>query len=896
MDLSYENLLNTLSVANGSQRSSDQQSAEAQLKAWEIEKGFHYLLQQIYLKEDLPLQIRWLAIICFKNGVEKYWRPLRANSISKEEKVQIKAKLFDMINEKNNQLTIQNAHSIARIVRFDFPVEWPTIFDQISSMLEVCVFTKNDLVSANNLLIILNQIIKTVAIVRIGRSRQALQTKAPVITPVLVKLYLKFFHQWTVVNLDFAVMEICYLCLKNLRRIIPEGYEQPHKNSEVIEFLSTSIQHLKMLIVEHEKYSSSDMIERYVRCYSKLYVNLINANPTSFILLPNSQEILSTFMTMLDERAKEIYESSGDDESKSSGERGSFWDTLALKGFLILKRVIGYVYKKGAVTLKERNEKEEIQLAIRKLTTTYFTPDVIKHLCDLIINWYLRLKPSDLESWLIEPEEWCNEEISSSWEFQIRPCAENFFQDLITFFKPELSDFILTKISNGLTQNTSVGDILTKDSIMCTFQLSAISIADNVNFDQILTEILIPEATKNDLSENRIIKRRVCLIINEWISIACKEKASRVEIYKLLINLLQPENKLNDSVVKLTAIQTLKTVIDDWDFNKYDFQPFLNEFIKLCITFLSTLEYTESKLYIINILALMLQRCNPLVDPQTLRDILSIIPNYWESVQSENELILKNSLLRVLKNLVISLNEHSTETFSISIPLIKNCCAVISERDREVYSLLSEDGYELWLSILQYFPINFLSEQLESIIELFQYVNFGLVNSTEILPIIISLVRSYALIAPQLFNGNEAVAGEIFTTLAGYLQTMRDDSFVVFISLMDILLLEKSLDEQFIELLVTSGLFKSMIEYIQNDEHHVVNSNKIFLILSRFNPDTLLYLLTHLSIDYPLIVNNWLGNLNNVGNPRNKKINLLALLSLCERAVEKDKLVNLFQS
>lgn len=156
--------------------------------------------------------------------------------------------------------------------------------------------------------------------------------------------------------------------------------------------------------------------------------------------------------------------------------------------------------------MKQRNDKEEVQNAINKLSQKFFTTNVVQHLCDLIINWYLRLKPSDLESWLLEPEEWCNEELSSSWEFQIRPCAENFYQDLIKYFKDDLSGFILNKLSNGLMNNDSTNDILIKDSILCTFQLSASSIADNVDFDKLLQDILIPEGLRNDLMDCKVLK------------------------------------------------------------------------------------------------------------------------------------------------------------------------------------------------------------------------------------------------------------------------------------------------------------------------------------------------------------------------------------------------------
>ncbi|OBA17976.1 ARM repeat-containing protein [Metschnikowia bicuspidata var. bicuspidata NRRL YB-4993] len=873
MAITLEALLEVLNAVEQPDRGEVQQQAEQQLKIWEAERGYHYLLQDIYLKTELPLSIRWVAIICFKNGVEKYWRTSRTNAISKDEKAQIRNRVFDLLDEKNPQLAIQNAHAVARIVRFDIPSEWPDLFDHVSKTLETYVFLKNNLIASNNLLVILNQVVKAVAMVRIGRARHAFQSKAPLLLPVLVKLYLKLFHLWTS-TLDLSVMEVCYMCLKVLRRVIPEGFEQPHKNQDIAEFLKISIGHLQGLVMEHEKYSS-DLLEKFVKLYSKLYVNLINSNPTGFVLMPCAQEIISTFMSLLQNKAETIY---------ASSEENDFWAALALKGFLILKKIVAYVYKQGAVTLKQRNDKEEVNHAIALLKTQLFTPQVIIELCDLIINWYLRLKPADLESWLLEPEEWTNEELGSSWEFQVRHCAENFYQDLIMYLNEDLSGYILNKISSGLANNESLENILIKDSTLCTFQLSADSIADKVSFDQLLTQVFIPEGLRNDHVENKIIKRRVCLIISTWVVVNCSRQ-SRVEIYKLLLNFMDVNNKINDKVVKLTATQSLRVVINDWDFAKQDFQPFLKDFVSLLIAMLGDLSFTESKLYILDTLAALLERCNPLVDQATLVNILQIVPGYWENSGAENndESILKTSLLRVLKNLVISLNQNSTETHFITIPLIKSCCTQSSE----YYYLLSEDGYDLWLSILQYYPSG--ADIKPELIDFFGLVHPALVDSTEILTTILSIARSYALLAPKTFDSEYGV--EIFRVLSGYISTMRDDAFDAFISMMDILFLLQSNDDIFINGLISSGLMNSMIDYVFDENQSIVLANKILVVVSRLawkSPAAFFQICSHLSLDAAKLMEIWVSYYKNNGNPRNKKVNLLALVSLLAFAAPKD--------
>ena len=184
---------------------------------------------------------------------------------------------------------------------------------------------------------------------------------------------------------------------------------------------------------------------------------------------------------------------------------------------------------------------------------------------------------------------------------------------------------------------------------------------------------------------------------------------------------------------------------------------------------LDEFKFTESKLYILNTLAKVIEKCNPLVDYQTLLDILQIIPPNWET--TENEQIIKTSLLRLLRSLVVSLNENSMETHQIAIPLIKACCS----ENLDVYLLVSEDGYDLWLALLQFCPV---TQNLNSeLVELFQLIPVGLRNSTEILPTILSIIRSYALYAPDVFS--EDLASEIFQVIGNYLSKMRDDAYAI---------------------------------------------------------------------------------------------------------------------
>ena len=121
MELNYENLVSVLTFASKSEKKFGTTECRISIEELGNCPWIPLFTTRVYLNTDLPLQIRWLAIICFKNGVDKYWKSSRSNSIQKQEKQQIIAKSMDLINEKNNQLMLQNAYSISKIARFDFP-------------------------------------------------------------------------------------------------------------------------------------------------------------------------------------------------------------------------------------------------------------------------------------------------------------------------------------------------------------------------------------------------------------------------------------------------------------------------------------------------------------------------------------------------------------------------------------------------------------------------------------------------------------------------------------------------------------------------------------------------------------------------------------------------------
>lgn len=79
----------------------------------------------MFLDQSLPLEVRYLAVIQLKNGIDKYWRKTATNAVTKHDKDLIRASLLDAaVNEPDQRLALQSALVVAKIVRFEFPNDW----------------------------------------------------------------------------------------------------------------------------------------------------------------------------------------------------------------------------------------------------------------------------------------------------------------------------------------------------------------------------------------------------------------------------------------------------------------------------------------------------------------------------------------------------------------------------------------------------------------------------------------------------------------------------------------------------------------------------------------------------------------------------------------------------
>ncbi|KAJ7409525.1 Importin-11 [Willisornis vidua] len=111
--------------------------AEEQLKQWETQPGFYSVLLNIFTNHSLDVNVRWLAVLYFKNGIDRYWRRVAPHALSEEEKTTLRAGLITNFNEPVNQIATQISVLIAKVARVDCPRQWPELIPTLVESVKV---------------------------------------------------------------------------------------------------------------------------------------------------------------------------------------------------------------------------------------------------------------------------------------------------------------------------------------------------------------------------------------------------------------------------------------------------------------------------------------------------------------------------------------------------------------------------------------------------------------------------------------------------------------------------------------------------------------------------------------------------------------------------------------
>jgi len=297
--------------------SNDQQQVKTgtqQLQNWERSPGFYSSLQSLYIDYSLPVELRYLAIIQLKNGIDKYWRKTATNAIVAEEKDLIRSRcLRSGIYEPHHRLALQISILTAKIIRYEFPQDWPDAIDSVTESLRTNSQPSSNSMYLSRTLQILLYIIKELSTAKMQRSRTKLHSVTPGVVQTLSIVYTEQLGKW----LSFLrsggndeggaleSMEQSLLALRILRRLIIAGYDFPNRQQETRDIWSSfTAQFAEMLaLVQSAKATLSSqpqhLIEKHLIQVSKLHLEMAKTHAAGFALLPDSTALARAYWGLI---------------------------------------------------------------------------------------------------------------------------------------------------------------------------------------------------------------------------------------------------------------------------------------------------------------------------------------------------------------------------------------------------------------------------------------------------------------------------------------------------------------------------------------------------------------------------------------------------------------------
>ncbi|DAA79692.1 TPA_exp: Uncharacterized protein A8136_0465 [Trichophyton benhamiae CBS 112371] len=756
--LTLPNVIHALTTA-GSSLPQQRQSGTAQLQEWGRQPGFHSLLQDVFTDYSTPFEVRYLSIIQLKNGIDRYWRKTANNALKQDEKNQIKRRAIEAgVVEPASQLALQNALIVAKILRAEFPLEWPEAISEIIEHLRASIRPGANPVQLSRTLLILLQVIKELSTGRLEKTRRGLRSAAPELLHIVASIYVDKVQKWgTFLESGgddeggaLEAVEQSLMSLKVIRRLIVAGFENPNRESDISGFWTLSLTHLGNFYSLIQRQSSTlaseveKLIGKHIIQLSKLHLEMARTHPAPFGLLPQAVDMVKSYWGLVVELGK-MYGSTDFSQLKvgmngdADDDEKPLLEKLGLKALLLLRACAKIAfYPTNTFRYQNQQAKEEKNQCVSLMKSEIFNEDFVVQVMELLVTRFFVFKASDLREWEEEPEEWekQEEEITDAWEFSIRSCAEKLFLDLVINFK----ELLIPKLLNVFYTyaNPQNKDILLKDSLYSAVGLAAACLENHLDFNTFLVSTLVPEIQIQGPGYN-ILRRRISVILGQWVPVKPSD-IDKASVYGIFQHLLDKSDPMNDQVVRVTAGRKLRQVLDPFEFSAEVFQPFSTSILQNLMQLIQEVSLSETKMALLETVRVAVVKMESNITPFA-DQIVSLLPGLWE--QSGDEHLMKQAILTLLSSLIHSMRENSTRYHSMILPLIQKSV----EPGSESLVYLLEESLDLWSAVLSETPNPPSPEILALFPSIFPIFEIG----SDVVRQALEVTESYILLAPREF-------------------------------------------------------------------------------------------------------------------------------------------------
>lgn len=189
-------------------------------------------------------------------------------------------------------------------------------------------------------------------------------------------------------------------------------------------------------------------LESTIEEYGSLYLGLQKAHPVSAALCPAWLDMVRYYWQNIMAEGSRIVEQC---KSNQTADQQQLFQPFLLQGMLLIKDTIknsSYnAGKLGADLLSVTDEEKELALeAGRLIHERFLTPEFVNACAETLVSQYMLLTPNDFSKWEEDPEGWANALDAENWEFELRPCAEMTFMNLLSQYRDQLVPIMLSLV------------------------------------------------------------------------------------------------------------------------------------------------------------------------------------------------------------------------------------------------------------------------------------------------------------------------------------------------------------------------------------------------------------------------------------------------------------------
>ncbi|CAF93281.1 unnamed protein product, partial [Tetraodon nigroviridis] len=396
MDSASSVVLQALTQAT-SQDTAVLKPAEEQLRQWETQPGFYSVLLRIFNNHMLDVNVRWLAVLYFKNGIDRYWRRVAPHALSEEEKTLLRAGLITNFNEPVNQIATQIAVLIAKVARLDCPRQWPELIPILLESVK-----GQDGLQQHRALLTFYHVTKTLASKRLAQDRRLFQDLASGIY-------------------SFA----CSLWSHHTDCFLQQIYARDE--AAALGSLERTLLSLKGRQVGSDS-PCREKLEKTIILFTKVLLDFLEQHPCACIpLIHRSLEFAVSY----------VFTPAGE---------GVTFERFIVQCMNLIKMIVKNDAYKPA---KNIDDSKPESLEADKIKMAFFTYSTLTEIGRRLVSHYFLLTEEELTMWEEDPESFAVEETGGdSWKYSLRPCTEVLFLDIFHNYSQTLTPVLLDMVQN----------------------------------------------------------------------------------------------------------------------------------------------------------------------------------------------------------------------------------------------------------------------------------------------------------------------------------------------------------------------------------------------------------------------------------------------------------------